>query len=52
MTELIVKRTGKLLFPRLPHDMRRQQMSKLLFIVSATIACNTTLVYLMFHHWR
>ena len=52
MTEFIVKRTGKLLFPHLPRDLRRHQLSKFMLILLAVVFGNATLVYCMVHGWR
>jgi len=52
MTEFIVKRTGKLLFPHLPRDLRRLQLSRLMLILATIIFGNATLVYCMMHGWH
>ena len=52
MTELIVKRTGKLLFPHLPRALRNQQLSKLMLIILATVFGNAMLVYCMMRGWH
>ena len=44
MTEFIVKRTGKLLFPHLPRDLRRHQLSNLMLIFWTIVLGNATLV--------
>ena len=52
MTEFIVKRTGKLLFPHLPRDLRRHQLSKFMLILLTIVFGNATLVFCMMHGWR
>ena len=52
MTEFIVKRTGKLLFPQLPHDLRRHRLSKLMLIFWTVVFGNATMVLWMMHGWR
>jgi hypothetical protein len=52
MTEFIVKRTGKLLFPHLPRQLRKQQLSKLMLIILAAVFGNATLVYCMMRGWH
>ena len=52
MTEFIVKRTGKLLYPHLPRDLRRHQLSKLMLIFWTIVFGNATLVLWMMHAWR
>jgi len=47
MTEFIVKRTGKLLFPNLPSDLRRHQLSKIMLIFWTIVVGNATLVLWM-----
>ncbi len=50
MTEYIVKRTGKLLFPHLPRDQRKSQMSTmtLVLIVSLIVAATMGVLMLRF----
>jgi len=52
MTEFIVKRTGKLLFPHLPRDLRRHQFSRLMLIFWTIVFGNATLVLWMMHAWH
>jgi len=52
MTEFIAKRTGKLLFPHLPRDLRRHQLSKLMLIFWAVVFGNATLVLCMMRGWH
>jgi len=52
MTEFIVKRTGKMLFPQLPRDLRRHQLSKLMVMLLAVAFGNAMLVYCMMRGWR
>jgi hypothetical protein len=47
MTEFIARRTGKLLFPHLPRDLRRHQLSKLMLIFWTIVFGNATLVLWM-----
>jgi hypothetical protein len=37
MTEYIVKRTGKLLFPHLPRDQRKSHLSILTLVLTVTL---------------
>lgn len=41
MTEHLVKRTGKLLFPHLPRDQRKNQMSTILVLMVSLIVAGT-----------
>jgi len=52
MTEFIVKRTGKFLFPHLPGPLRRVQVSRLMLIFWTIIFGNATLVLWMMHAWH
>ncbi len=52
MTEFIVKRTGKMLFPHLPRDLRRHQLSKLMLIFWTIVLGNATLVLCLMRGWH
>lgn len=52
MTEFIVKRTGKMLFPQLPRDLRKHQLSRLMLILLTLVFGNATLIFCMMHGWR
>ena len=52
MTEFIVKRTGKLLFPHLPRELRRLHFARLMLVFWTIVFGNATLVYCMMHGWR
>jgi len=52
MTEFIVKRTGKMLFPHLPRDLRRHQLSKLMLIFWTVVFGNATLVFCLLRGWH
>ncbi len=52
MTELIVKRTGKLLFPHLPRELRRHHLSRLMLVFWTIVFGNATLILCMMHGWR
>ena len=47
MTEYIVKRTGKLLFPHLARDQRKNQMFIIMLVLMATLCTTGTLVMWM-----
>ena len=51
MTEFIVKRTGKLLFPRVPRELRKQELSKLVLAVLASLFGNGMMAYCMMRGW-
>ncbi|MGD0253261.1 MAG: hypothetical protein ABSC01_11255 [Verrucomicrobiota bacterium] len=52
MTEFIVKRTGKLLYPHLPRQLRRHQLSRLMLIFLTIVFGDATLVLWMMHGCR
>ena len=52
MTEFIVKRTGKLLFPHLPRELRRHHLSRLVLVFWTIVFGNATLILCMMHGWR
>jgi hypothetical protein len=47
MTEFIVKRTGKLLFPHLARDQRKHQMFILMLVTTASLFATGALVMWM-----
>jgi len=47
MTEYIVKRTGKLLFPHLARDQRKNQMFIIMLVLMASLCTTGTLVMWM-----
>ena len=52
MTEFIMDRTGKLLFPHSPRGVRRHRMSRLMLVLAAIVSGNAMLVYCMVRGWR
>ncbi len=52
MTEFIVKRTGKLLFPHLPRELRRHHLSRLMLILMAIVFGIARLIVCMMRGWR
>ncbi|MGO8837080.1 MAG: hypothetical protein ACLQAH_01005 [Limisphaerales bacterium] len=47
MTEYIVKRTGKLLFPHLPRDQRKHQMFIIMLVLMTSLFATGSLVMWM-----
>ncbi len=47
MTEYLLKRTGKLLFPHLARDQRKHQMSIILLVLVASLSAAGSLVVWM-----
>jgi hypothetical protein len=47
MTEYIVRRTGKLLFPHLPRDLRNQRLSRILLVLLTSFSAVCGLVMWM-----
>ena len=47
MTEYIVKRTGKLLFPHLARDQRKQLLSRIMLVLVASFCTTGTLIMWM-----
>ena len=52
MTEYLLKRTGKLLFPHLPRDLRRYHLSILMIILLTLAFGNATLVFCLMRGWH
>ncbi len=49
MTTYLAKTVGKLLFPRLPRDRRKQLLSRIILILMASVFITVSLVVWMFH---
>jgi hypothetical protein len=47
MNTYLVKRTGKLLFPHLPRDQRKNQMSNLILVLMFSLVVAGTLAMVM-----
>jgi len=52
MTEYILNRTGKFLFPNLPRDQRKQRLSIIMLILLTSVFGNGTLVFCIMHGWH
>jgi hypothetical protein len=52
MTEYLVKRTGKLLFPHLARDQRKHRLSIIMLVLLTSVFGDGTLVICMMHGWH
>lgn len=52
MTEYLVKRTGRLLFPHLPRDQRKNQMSTILLVLMVSLIVAGTLAMVMLRNGK
>ena len=52
MTEYLVKRTGKLLFPHLARDQRKQQLQIILLVFMVSLVVAGTMAMVMLHTCR
>jgi len=52
MTKYLERRVGKLLFPRLARDQRKQRMSIIMLVLLTSVVGNGALAMYMFHYWH
>ena len=52
MTEYLVRRTGKLLFPHLARDQRKNQMSTIVLVLMVSLVVAGTMTMVMLHTCR
>jgi len=52
MTEYLVRRTGKLLFPHLARDQRKNQMSTIVLVLMVSLVVAGTMAMVMLRYGR
>ncbi|MGA2788194.1 MAG: hypothetical protein ABSF60_11770 [Verrucomicrobiota bacterium] len=52
MTGYLVRRTGKLLFPHLARDQRKQKMTIILLVLGTSLSVAYVMAMLMMHYRR